>query len=118
MKKIVAASIGGCVHVAGIMNFLALAEGEGYETKFFGAAITIDELIAQVKEENPEYAGVSYRLTPEPLREVLPELKEKIEAAGLQGVKWIFGGTELTAAVAEESGIFHHVFNGLEDVDE
>lgn len=118
MRKFVAGSIGSCVHVAGIMNFLSLAEREGYDTKFLGAAITIDELIAQVREEKPAFAGVSYRLTAEPLKQILPELREKIAASGLQDVKWIFGGTELTAAVARESGIFHRIFDGMEDVDE
>ncbi|MDN5301490.1 MAG: hypothetical protein PWQ60_1004 [Thermoanaerobacteraceae bacterium] len=118
MKKIIAATIGNCVHVAGIMNFLSLAEKEGYETIFLGAAVPIDELISAVKSEKPEYVGVSYRLTPGPLREVLKELGQKIKNEGLNGIKWIFGGTEPTAEVAEESGLFYKVFNGLEDVDD
>ncbi|TYP52436.1 cobalamin B12-binding domain-containing protein [Thermosediminibacter litoriperuensis] len=119
MKRILGATIGSCVHVAGVMNFLSLAEREGYEVEFLGAAVSIDELIAAVKERMPDYVGVGYRLTPEPLREVLKELKEKIKANGLDsGIKWIFGGTEPTAKVAEESGIFTKIFNGLEDIDE
>ncbi|MCG0275359.1 MAG: cobalamin-dependent protein [Thermosediminibacteraceae bacterium] len=119
MAKILGATIGNCVHVAGVMNFLSLAEKEGYEVEFLGAAMKIDELIAAVRAKKPDYVGVSYRLTPEPLREVLKELKEKIEAYGLdREIKWIFGGNEPTAKVAEESGIFTKVFNGLEDIDE
>lgn len=117
MKKILTASIGNCVHVAGIMNFLTLARNEGYEGKFLGAAISIDKLIEAIKTENPDYVGVSYRLTPEPLRGVLKELQEKAINAKID-VKWIFGGTEPTAKVAAESEIFHHIFNGAEDVDE
>ncbi|NLU11344.1 MAG: cobalamin B12-binding domain-containing protein [Tepidanaerobacter acetatoxydans] len=118
MKKVIAASIGNCVHVAGIMNFLSLAEREGYSTYFLGAAISIDELIEAVKEERPDYVGVSYRLTPEPLEKILAELKEKISLEHLEDIKWIFGGTEPTAKVAEESGIFNFIFNGTEDPDE
>lgn len=118
MKKIIAATIGNCVHVAGIMNFLSLAEKEGYDTRFLGAAISIDELLSAVKAEKPEYVGVSYRLTPEPLKEVLKELGEKIKEENLKGFKWIFGGTEPTARVAEESGLFYKVFGGMEDVDD
>jgi methylmalonyl-CoA mutase cobalamin-binding subunit len=117
MKKVIAASIGNCVHVAGIMNFLSLAEREGYATRFLGAAISIDELLMEAKKEKPYYVGVSYRLTPEPLKEVLLELKEKISLLGLKDIKWIFGGTEPTAKVAEESGIFSIIFNGTEDLD-
>jgi len=79
MKKIIAASIGKCVHVAGIMNFLSLAEHEGYITRFIGAAIPVDKLLEAVKEEKPDFVGVSYRLTAEPLKKVLVELKEKID---------------------------------------
>lgn len=119
MAKILGATIGNCVHVAGVMNFLSLAEKEGYEVEFLGAAVKVDELIAAVRAKKPDYVGVSYRLTPEPLREVLKELKEKIEAYGLdREIKWIFGGNEPTARVAEESGIFTKVFNGLEDIDD
>ncbi|MCF6095484.1 cobalamin-dependent protein [Thermovorax subterraneus] len=119
MAKILGATIGNCVHVAGVMNFLSLAEREGYEVEFLGAAVKIDELIAAVKESRPDYVGLSYRLTPEPLREILKELKEKIESSGIdKGIKWIFGGNEPTAQVAEESGIFYKVFNGLEDIDD
>ena len=118
MKKIIAASIGNCVHVAGIMNFLTLAEREGYATRFLGAAISIDELLHVVKDEKPDYVGVSYRLTPEPLMKVLAELKKKMSLFGLKDIKWVFGGTEPTAKVAEESDIFSIVFNGTEDPDE
>ena len=63
MKKIIAASIGKCVHVAGIMNFLSLAEHEGYITRFIGAAIPVDKLLEAVKEEKPDFVGVSYHTT-------------------------------------------------------
>lgn len=118
MKKVIAASIGNCVHVAGIMNFLYLAEHERYATRFLGAAVSIDKLLEAVKEEKPDYVGVSYRLTPEPLKKVLVELKEKITKLGLKDIKWIFGGTEPTAEVAKESGIFSFIFDGTQDPDE
>lgn len=118
MKKVIAASIGNCVHVAGIMNFLYLAEHERYATRFLGAAVSIDKLLEAVKEEKPDYVCVSYRLTPEPLKKVLVELKEKITKLGLKDIKWIFGGTEPTAEVAKESGIFSFIFDGTQDPDE
>jgi len=118
MKKIIAASIGSCVHVAGIMNFLALAEYEGYATQFLGAAVSIDKLLEAVVREKPDYVGLSYRLTPEPLQKILEELREKIDSLNINNVKWIFGGTEPTAQVAKESGIFSFTFDGTEDPDE
>ena len=117
-EKIIAASIGKCVHVAGIMNFLSLAEHEGYITRFIGAAIPVDKLLEAVKEEKPDFVGVSYRLTAEPLKKVLVELKEKIDRLEMPNIKWVFGGTEPTAQVAKESGIFAFTFDGTEDPDE
>jgi methylmalonyl-CoA mutase cobalamin-binding subunit len=118
MKKIIAGTIGNCVHVAGTVNFLSLAEREGYQTKFLGAALTVDKLLDAVKEEMPDIVGVSYRLTPEPLKAILEELKEKIQLFGMNNIKWVFGGTEPTSIVAEQSGIFSVIFNGVEDLEE
>src|SRR5699024_10421125 len=44
--------------------------------------------------------------------------KEKIERQNINNVKWMFGGTEPTAKIAEKSGIFHKIFYGTEDIDE
>lgn len=118
MNKIIAGTIGNCVHVAGTMNFLTLAEKEGYGTEFLGIALPIDTIIEKISELNPDIVALSYRLTPEPLEKVLDELKEKIKKENIKNIKWMFGGTEPTAKVAEESGIFQKIFNGTEDIDE
>lgn len=118
MKKIIAGTLGNCVHVAGIMNYLSLAEAEGYKTKYIGIGKSSDEIISYIKNENPDIVALSYRLTPEPLEEILKELKESIEINKLENIEWIFGGTEPTAEVAEKYNIFHKLFNGTEDVDE
>lgn len=118
MKKILACTIGNCVHVAGTMNFLTLAENEGYETEFLGIGISVDELIRNIKIRKPDIVGLSYRLTPEPLKALLKELKEKIEKENLKEITWLFGGTEPTGKVAYESNIFDKIFYGYEDLDE
>jgi len=118
MKKILACTIGNCVHVAGTMNFLTLAENEGYETEFLGIGVSVDELIKNIKEKNPDIVGLSYRLTPEPLAKILEELSSKIKKENLGNITWMFGGTEPTAKVAEEFNIFNKIFYGYEDIDE
>src|SRR5690606_3435140 len=118
MKRILACTIGNCVHVAGTMNFLNLAENEGDETEFLGIGISVDELIRNIKIRKPDIVGLSYRLTPEPLKAILGELKEKIEKENLEGITWLFGGTEPTGKVAYESNIFDKIFYGYEDLDE
>ena len=118
MRKILACTIGNCVHVAGTMNFLNLAENEGYDTEFIGMGVSIDELLYNIKDRNPDIVALSYRLTPEPLIKILDELKLKIKNEKLQNITWIFGGTEPTGLVAKKSGIFSKIFYGYEDIDE
>jgi hypothetical protein len=118
MKKIIACTIGNCVHVAGTMNFLTLADNEGYKTEFIGIGITIDQLLSEIKDKKPDIVALSYRLTPEPLDRIMEELKDKIEKEKISDIIWIFGGTEPTSLVAEKWGIFTKIFYGYEDIDE
>ena len=42
-RRLIGISLGDCVHVAGVLNFLALAKQQGYETVFAGAAKSPEE---------------------------------------------------------------------------
>jgi len=116
--KILGASLGTCVHVAGIINFLRLAQQEGYETYFLGPAISPRELVEAILKYQPQIVGVSYRLTPEVAKNLFQELREQIKKVGIKGKKFIFGGTPPVAKVAQESGLFEAVFTGLESIEE
>lgn len=119
MKKIIGLTLGNCVHVAGTMNFLSLAEKENYKTEFVGIGISVEEIIKIIEEKKPDIVGLSYRLSPEPLHKILEELKKNIEEKKeLKAITWLFGGTEPTALVAEKYNIFHKIFYGTEDIDE
>lgn len=65
MKTVVAGALGKCVHVAGVMNFLRLAEAAGWQTVFLGPAVPVEEFLKAVRREKADMVGVSYRLTPE-----------------------------------------------------
>ncbi|MDI3310262.1 MAG: cobalamin B12-binding domain-containing protein, partial [Thermoanaerobacterium sp.] len=113
MKKyIIAASIENDVHVAGVYRFLKIAEEEGYKVEFLGPAISINRLVDTARLKKPDIVGVSYRLTPESLKSILDELKDKIQEYDLSNLRWIFGGTEPNCLVAKESGIFEEIFDG------
>ncbi|MGD8604585.1 MAG: cobalamin-dependent protein, partial [Anaerolineales bacterium] len=62
---VIAAALGECVHVAGVSNFLHLAETAGWRTVFLGPAVSVKAIIEAAKREGAELVGVSYRLTPE-----------------------------------------------------
>jgi len=109
-RKILGACLGNCVHVAGVMNFLALAEEEGYETNFLGAAVPINILVEQIEKEKPDIVALSYRLTPEVAESLLSDLKNQIGQIKLSKTSFVFGGTEPVAKVAQDSKLFEHIF--------
>lgn len=118
MKKLIlGASIGNCVHVAGIMHFLNLAEEEGYRTEFLGPATTIDRLFQAIERMKPDIVAISYRLTPEnvvPLLDEIAARRKKLPA----GIRWEFGGTKPVADVAAGYGFFEYVSDGYDDIND
>lgn len=57
MKKIISGTLGNCVHVAGIMNYLNLASKENYSTEFIGIGKTIEELVHLIKTKKTGYSS-------------------------------------------------------------
>jgi hypothetical protein len=108
--RIVGAAVGDCVHVAGVVNFLDLAEQLGYETFCLGPAVSVDALLDRVADLDPGIVAVSYRLTPDNCRLLLAELSAKVAARGEGRRTWLFGGTEPCVALARETGLFRMAF--------
>jgi methylmalonyl-CoA mutase cobalamin-binding subunit len=106
--------LGECVHVGGLLGFLNLAESIGYRTSFLGAAVSVDRLIEELAAQRPDIAAISYRLTPESAGELFGELARGLERSGLEGTRFLFGGTPPVAQKARESGLFEAVFSGGE----
>lgn len=117
-KKIVGASIGNDIHVAGLLNFLNLANKEGYEIVYLGGAVPIEKVIGAIVEVNPDIVAISYRLGEEPLKNLLNEFIESFEKIKKRDIKLIFGGTIETGKVAREYKIFNKVFDGSEEIEE
>ncbi|PIS25928.1 MAG: methionine synthase [bacterium (Candidatus Stahlbacteria) CG08_land_8_20_14_0_20_40_26] len=113
-SRILGASIGKCIHVAGILNFLRLAESLGYETEFMGPAIPVKRFVSRIYEVKPDLAAVSYRLTPEAAQELFRELEQELKKQGIRGIKLIFGGTPPVAKIARATNLFEAVFSGEE----
>jgi hypothetical protein len=109
-KLIVGAAIGDCVHVAGVVNFLNLAEQLGFRTICLGPAVSVDTLLEKIAAHDPAFVAVGYRLTPENCRNLLTELTAKATAQGETGRAWLFGGTEPCVAIANETGFFDIAF--------
>lgn len=116
-KLLLGASMGNCVHVAGVAHFLSLAQDQGYDTIFAGPAVKVDTLIDLCKKHRPDMVSLGYRLTPENVVPIIDELKEKTQALDYRPV-WIFGGTGPVAALASKQGFFDKIFDGTEDLDD
>jgi len=117
-KTIVAAALGECVHVAGVMNFLRLAETAGWRTVFLGPAVPISELLDAARRENADLVGVSYRLTPETGERLLGQFAEQADDLHARGVRFAFGGTPPIAARAKAMGFFERIFDGSERTED
>lgn len=117
MKTVVAAALGECVHVAGVMNFLRLAEAAGWRTVFLGPATPIEAVIEAARRESADLVGVSYRLTPETGERLLADFAESADDLRSAGTRFVFGGTPPVAERARAIGFFERVFDGSEPAE-
>jgi methylmalonyl-CoA mutase cobalamin-binding subunit len=117
-KKMIVASIGNCVHAAGIYNFSTLAKKEGYNVEYMGSAVPISELVGGIKEFEPDIVALSYRLSEDGAFYLLKELEGIIAENGMENITFIFGGTIETANAARKFGYIKKVFDGSEEETE
>ena len=118
-KILIAGALGEDVHVAGVINFLRLAEREGYKTILLGPAVSVKTFVGSIMETDADLVGVSYRLMPESGEYHLNKLKMALEEAGLLGgdTKYIFAGTPQVAKIARKIRIFEKIFDGEDTED-
>jgi len=117
-KTVVAGALGECVHVAGVTNFLRLAEAAGWRTVFLGPSVPIDEVIKVAKREKADMVGISYRLTPETGERLLGEFAEAASELHESGVRFAFGGTPPVVERVEKIGFFERTFDGSQPSEE
>lgn len=125
MKTIIAGALGECVHVAGVMNFLRLAEAAGWKTIFLGPAAPIETFLATAGREMSDglirpsdlLIGVSYRLTPETGERLLGEFAEAADDLRTAGVRFAFGGTPPMVERAQSLGFFERCFDTSDSVE-
>lgn len=117
MKTVVAGALGECVHVAGVINFMRLAEMAGWRTVFLGPAVPVEKFVAAAQREKADLVGVSYRLTPETGERLLGKFAEVADDLHAAGVRFAFGGTPPVADRARAIGFFERCFDGSERVE-
>jgi methylmalonyl-CoA mutase cobalamin-binding subunit len=118
-KTVIAAALGECVHVAGVSNFLRLAENAGWNTIFLGPAVPIETVLAAAIQEKADLIGISYRLTPDTGERLLAQFAEAAADLHTAGVKFAFGGTPpMAERAARFSGFFEQIFDGSESPEQ
>lgn len=117
MNTVIAAALGECVHIAGVNNFLRLAESAGWRTVFLGPAVPIEQVLEAARRENADLVGVSYRLTPETGERLLGQFAEAASELHEAGVRFVFGGTPPVAQRAQGLGFFERIFDGSEPLE-
>jgi methylmalonyl-CoA mutase cobalamin-binding subunit len=117
-KTVIAAALGECVHVAGVSNFLRLAEQAGWKTIFLGPATPIETVLEAARREKADLVGVSYRLTPETGERLLGQFAEAASDLHEAGVRFAFGGTPPVAERAAKIDFFEKIFDGSESPEQ
>jgi methylmalonyl-CoA mutase cobalamin-binding subunit len=117
-RKIVAAALGDCVHVAGIHRFLRLAEASGWQVVFLGPAQPVDTVIRVAEEEKADMVAVSYRLTPDNGERLLGDFAEAADGLINRGVRFVFGGTPPVVQRARKFNIFEKYYEGGEPAED
>ncbi|MFW9784043.1 MAG: methionine synthase [Candidatus Heimdallarchaeota archaeon] len=113
-KSILTACIGQCVHVAGIYNFMNIANKFGFKCIFLGPATSISMIINKIKMIKPDILGLSYRLTPSTLKPILEEFKEEYKKLEYKPKQLYFAGITESIKVAKQFDLFQQYFIGGE----
>ena len=104
--------------MAGIYNFLRLAEHAGWRTVFLGSAVSVQEIVKAAMVEKADLVGISYRLTTATGERLLGEFAEAADGLKSNGVRFAFGGIPEIAARARSMGFFEKVFDGSDAMEE
>ena len=105
-RRVLAASIGECVHSLGVETFAEWLEDQdlGYISVKLGPAVPIDDLINKIRESQPEVVALSYRLGDLHVDRMLKEFMDKTYQYGIDPkttpIRYCFGGLRTAANLA------------------
>jgi len=97
-RRVLAGSIGDCVHSLGVETFAEWMEdrGEGHMAVKLGPAVPIEDAINKIRESRPEMVAISMRLGDLHVDKLIGEFIEKAAKHHLlpreSGIRYAFGG--------------------------
>ncbi len=118
-KNLIAgASLGDCIHVAGLTKFFRIARQYGYQTVFIGAAVPIPKLIEKIKKSSARIIAISYRLTPKNGLSLIKQLIQQVKSNKLLDRDYYLGCLPELKKYATKLRFFKKIFTGGEPLDE
>jgi methylmalonyl-CoA mutase cobalamin-binding subunit len=117
-RLVVSGALGEDAHVAGVASFLRLADEVGWETVYLGPAVSVEDFLWAIRENDAELVAISYRLTPETGEALLMKFVKAVKQEALENRRYVFGGTPPVVEIARKLGFFERCFSGKEPRDE
>jgi len=101
--KIIMCTVKGDLHDIGKNLVIMMLEGAGFEVFDLGVDMSVDDLIAKIKDVKPDILGLSALLTT--TMSQMEKVIESLEASGMRNmVKVMVGGAPLDAAFGDRIG--------------
>jgi uncharacterized protein (TIGR01319 family) len=97
-RRVLAGSIGDCVHSLGVETFAEWMEdrGDGFMAVKLGPAVPIEDVVNKIRESRPEVVAISMRLGDLHVDKLIAEFIEKAARYRLlpreSGIRYAFGG--------------------------
>lgn len=108
-------TVRGDIHDIGKNIVAILLKGSGYEVTDLGIDVPTEKIVEYVRENNPDYLGLSALLTTTML--VMGDIIEALKAAGLRDkVKVLVGGAAVSEEYAREIGADAYCVDGFDAV--
>jgi 5-methyltetrahydrofolate--homocysteine methyltransferase len=113
--KFAIATVKGDIHDIGKNIVAILLKGAGYEVEDLGADVPTEKIIDVVREEEPDYLGLSALLTTTMV--VMGEVIETLKENGLRDkVRVLIGGAAVSKEYAQEIGADAYCVDGFEAI--
>ena len=108
-------TVRGDIHDIGKNIVAILLKGSGYEVTDLGIDVPTEKIVEYVRENNPDYLGLSALLTTTML--AMGDIIEALKAAGLRDkVKVLVGGAAVSGEYAREIGADAYCVDGFDAV--
>jgi len=113
--KFVIATVAGDIHDIGKNIVAILLKGAGYEVKDLGIDVPTEKIVEIIREEKPDYLGLSALLTT--TMTVMGEITEALKKNGLRdNVKVLIGGAAVSNEYAKEIGADAYCIDGFQAI--